>query len=317
MGVAHWEPQTIPVTLIEESSITPPRHSHHDHQHADQHESEETEPRSVGQPAPCWLFVADTAISESAIAQEMQHHPSDNPAQSRAAAARAVMVRELLRLECDRLEIAPATSHEVADIDAAEKETAVAETHEEVRIRLLLESVIDTRTPDETACLRYYEQNRERFRAPDQCQLRHILFAAAPDDAAGRMAARAQAEQHIAELQMNPVLFADFALRQSSCPSREQGGELGWLQRGQTTPEFDRQVFRLPVGLAAFPVESRWGYHVVDVLAQAAGEALAFDAVHAQIAHYLELQVQQSELQHYLQGLQERYGVRGLEQFDY
>lgn len=311
MGVAHWEPQTVPVTLIEESSITPPRQSHHDHQ-THQHEHEEAAPRSVGQPAPCWLFVADTESSEAAIAQEMQHHPSDNPAQSRAAAAHALMVRELLRLECERLAIAPTAGHDAADVEAVEKET-----HEEVRIRLLLESVIDTRTPDETACLRYYEQNRERFRAPDQCQLRHILFAAAPDDAAGRMAARAQAEQHIAELQINPVLFADFALRQSSCPSREQGGELGWLQRGQTTPEFDRQVFRLPVGLAAFPVESRWGYHVVDVLAQAAGEALTFDAVHAQIAHYLELQVQQSELQHYLQGLQERYGVRGLEQFDY
>ena len=102
-------------------------------------------------------------------------------------------------------------------------------------------------------------------------------------------------------------------MRHSDCPSKDEGGELGWLERGQTTPEFDRQVFRLRVGLAAFPVESRWGYHVVSVDAIESGEELAFDQVHQRISDYLELQVRQRELQQYLQGLQERYEVRGLD----
>src|SRR3546814_5209289 len=63
-------------------------------------------------------------------------------------------------------------------------------------------------------------------------------------------------------------------MRHSDCPSKTQGGELGWLERGQTTPEFDRQVFRLHEGLAGFPVESRWGYHVVSVDEVAPGEQL-------------------------------------------
>ena len=68
----------------------------------------------------------------------------------------------------------------------------------------------------------------------------------------------------------------------------------------------------LRVGLAAFPVESRWGYHVVCVDAIESGEELAFDQVRQRISDYLELQVRQRELQQYLQGLQERYEVRGL-----
>ena len=112
------------------------------------------------------------------------------------------------------------------------------------------------------------------------------------------------------------MLFADFALRYSDCPSKDHGGDLGWLQRGQTTPEFDRQVFRLHEGIAAFPVESRWGYHVVSVDELKAGEALEFDAVRTQISDYLELQVRQRELHHYLLGLKERYEVRGLDEIE-
>ena len=120
----------------------------------------------------------------------------------------------------------------------------------------------------------------------------------------------------IAQLQANPVLFADFAMRHSDCPSKEQGGELGWLEHGQTTAEFERQVFRLRVGLAAYPVESRWGYHVVEINEAAPGEAQDFDAVRERISDYLELQVQQRELQHYLLQLQERHGVRGLDEIE-
>jgi peptidyl-prolyl cis-trans isomerase C len=105
-------------------------------------------------------------------------------------------------------------------------------------------------------------------------------------------------------------------MRYSQCPSKDRGGELGWLERGQTTAEYDRQMFRLGAGLAAFPVESRWGYHVVTVDGIQAGAELGFDAVRDRISDYLELQVRQRELQDYLRGLAQRYGVRGLAEIE-
>ncbi|KRG61432.1 rotamase, partial [Stenotrophomonas terrae] len=77
-----------------------------------------------------------------------------------------------------------------------------------------------------------------------------------------------------------------------------------------------RQVFRLREGLAGFPVESRWGYHVVSVDAVETGQALSFDQVRAQISDYLELQVRQRDLQQFLLELRERYPVRGLEDIE-
>ena len=262
------------------------------------------EPRSFGQPARCYLFVGTMPIGEAEIAREMQHHRAVSPEHSRAAAARALVVRELLRREVERLGLAGAL------------QPHGHETDEEAGIRVLLEREIEDRVPSEDDCRCYYEQNRERFRAPDRVRVRHILLGAPADDISARIHAKTEGERLIGELKANPVLFADFALRYSDCPSKDQGGALGWLQRGQTTPEFDRQIFRLREGFTAFPVESRWGYHVVSIDEIKAGEALEFDAARARISDYLELQVRQRELQHYLLGLKERYEVRGLDEIE-
>lgn len=291
-------PRRLPITVIDsQQPIAAEAHAHH-------HDEAGEGPRALCQPAPCLLFVADTPISEAEIAREMQFHRALRPELSRAEAARALVVRELLRRECARLGLE-------AELPAGGRESA-----EEAMTGLLLERALEQRVPDEAACARYFAHNPERFRSPDRVRARHILLAAPADDVGGRLEARGRGEGLIAELRQRPELFADFALRHSDCPSREQGGELGWLQRGQTTPEFDRQLFRLRQGLAGFPVESRWGYHVVEVEAIEPGQPQAFEQVRQQIADYLELQGRQRDLQHYLQELQERHGVRGLEEIE-
>lgn len=264
----------------------------------------QTQGSALGQPPPCHLFVAETPITEADIAREMQHHRSSKPEQSRADAARALVVRELLRREVERLGL------------LVEAERIGRESAEEAGIRLLIEREVEERMPSEEDCHRYYEKNRVRFRSPDRIRVRHILLGAPADDAEARYRARTDGERLIGEIRAEPALFGTLALRHSKCPSKEQGGDLGWLERGQTTPEFDRQIFRLEQGLAAFPVESRWGYHIVSIDERRPGAALPFEAVRTQIRDYLELQVRQRELQHYLQGLEQRYGVRGLKEIE-
>ena len=282
-----------------------PEHGHARHRHVHDHaHGSDAAGSALGQPAPVLLFVAGNPISEAEIAREMQHHRSARPECARADAARALVVKELLRLEIERVGLA-------GTVTPVGRENA-----EEAAIRVLLERETPDRVPSLEDCRRYYQQNAARFHAPDRIRVRHILKAAPPDDVAARLAARTACEDLIVELKRNPVLFADFALRHSDCPSKEQGGDLGWLARGQTTPEFDRQVFRLGEGLAGLPMESRWGYHVVVVDAIERGQPLGFEDVRRQISDYLELQVRQQELQQYLLGLQERYDVLGLAEIE-
>lgn len=268
------------------------------HSHAD-------DPRKgVPGPAPVYLKVADSEISEADIAREMQFHRSDTPHRSRTEAARALVVRELLRLEIERLALAHAALPE-AD-----------ETIEEASIRVLLERELVTPEPDPSACRRYFDANRARLRQPDRIQVRHILLAAPPADAAGRAKASAQGEALIAELTQHPERFTEFAQRHSDCPSKDHGGELGWVAHGQTTPEFERQLFMLKPGLAGLTVESRWGHHVVMVDAIERGELLGFEQAAPKIAAYLETQVKQNAIHQYLQILRQRYPVQGLDELE-
>jgi|CXWL01.1.fsa_nt_gi peptidyl-prolyl cis-trans isomerase C len=254
--------------------------------------------------APVYLKVADREISESEIAREMQHHRAADPHQSRAAAARALVVRELLRCEAERLQLPSA----VAPVDA--------ETLEEACIRVLIEREVVTPEPDETACRHYYESNRARLRHPDRMLVRHILLAASPTDSGARIRACKLGEALIADLREHPERFTEFALRHSDCPSRDAGGDLGWIERGATMPEFDRQLHMLKPGLAGLTVESRYGHHVVCVDAIERGAALEFEQAAAKIAAYLEAQVKQNALHQYLQILSERYHVLGLTEIE-
>lgn len=246
--------------------------------------------------APVWLRVGDVEISEVEVAREMLHHRAANPHVSREAAVQALVVRQLLRLEASRLGLTIA-------------EPRPGETPEEAAIRVLLEREIDVHAPDEASCRRYFEQNCDRLHTPERRRVRHILLAAPLEDRGARLRARTSGEQLIGELATHPERFAELALRHSACPSRMNGGDLGWIERGDTTPELDRQLFMLELGLAGCTLESRYGHHVARIDAVVRGAPLAF--VHAQprIAAYLETQARQHAIHEYLGKLRSRFGV--------
>lgn len=59
--------------------------------------------------------------------------------------------------------------------------------------------------------------------------------------------------------------FAALAKQHSKCPSGARGGELGSFGPGQMVPEFDRVVFSNPVGEVSEPVQTQFGWHLVEV----------------------------------------------------
>ena len=59
--------------------------------------------------------------------------------------------------------------------------------------------------------------------------------------------------------------FAALAKEHSTCPSGRQGGDLGEFGRGQMVPEFDKACFEGPVGEVQGPVQTQFGYHLLEV----------------------------------------------------
>jgi peptidyl-prolyl cis-trans isomerase C len=62
--------------------------------------------------------------------------------------------------------------------------------------------------------------------------------------------------------------FAAVARQHSRCPSGRQGGDLGTFGPGQMVKEFDQAVFSGEVGTVIGPVQTQFGYHLLQVISR-------------------------------------------------
>ncbi len=256
-------------------------------------------------PRSSVVSVNGAVIAREAIAREAQHHPAATPAASYAEAARALAIRQLLLDEARRLELA------AQPLDDGEGRR---ETDEEALVRQVVEREVRFPQPDEATRRRYFEQNRRKFRSPDIFEAAHILFAAAPGDRAARARAKADATAAIEALRREPERFAELARALSACPSARQGGNLGQITRGATTPEFDRAMTALEAReTSRAPVETRYGFHVIRLLRRVEGVDLPYEAVRDRIAAYLAEAVERRALVQYIAILAGRADLVGVD----
>ena len=244
-------------------------------------------------------------IARDEIVREMQHHAAPKPIAAWQQAARALVIRELLLQEAQRLAIAP---------QPASDSEGRRETDQEAMIRGLIEREVTVPEPDDATCRRYYEHNRARFRSADIYEAAHILFAALPADAQAYAQARDDAAAAIAVLREHPDRFAELAQAHSRCPSAAQGGNLGQITTGQTTPEFEQALVALEPGqLCETPVATRYGFHVIRLDRKHAGRTLPYEVVAGRIADYLRESVRRRADAQYIARLVSAAKIEGVE----
>jgi peptidyl-prolyl cis-trans isomerase C len=253
-------------------------------------------------PKPKTVSVNGTVIPREAIAREVQNHPAEKPIHAWQAAARALVVRELLLQESARLGI---EAEPLCDQEGR------YETPDEAAMRALIEQEVVTPEPDEASCLRYYQQNRQRFRSGDLFEVAHILIAASGEDKARAMA-RMTAETILAAVRADPSRFEEFARGRSDCrTSGEDGGRLGQIARGQTVTEFEAALARMHEGEFSI-VETRFGFHIVRLDRHAPGQVMPFELVRERIADYLATKVQHRAVAQYVLLLAGRAEITGV-----
>jgi len=135
--------------------------------------------------------------------------------------------------------------------------------------------------------MHYYNQHRDEYRLPDEVNLRLIQVRTPPLGADGKVdpkavdAARQKAEDILKKLKAG-ANFADLAKKQSDDPSKENGGELGWIGRGRI-PDIEDQIFALNKGQTSEVLHSALGFNIVRVEDKRTAHVQSLDEVKATI----------------------------------
>nr|NUR37332.1 peptidylprolyl isomerase [Sphingomonas sp.] len=238
------------------------------------------------------ISVNGVTIAQDAIGREMQHHPAPSRDEAERQAATALVVRELLLQRVSEREIGGATEDE--------------------RIANLIEEEINVPEPTDEEIARYYRRNGLQFTSPALYRAAHIFFPARASNEKGSAKAKEKAEAIFAEVSADPGRFEELARAHSACSSKEQGGSLGLVRKGDTNAELEQAMALMEVGAIQL-VRSRHGFHVLRLDDRAPAAELPLEQAKGWIAQHLKKSSKRRAIAQYLQLLTARAKINGID----
>jgi len=132
------------------------------------------------------------------------------------------------------------------------------------------------------AALKWYEANKQRFRQPEQVKVAHILVPLAEN---APEAAVKQAMEKAVRIRSEAEKgdFAAVANANNGPNAAGPGGELGWIQRGQTVKPFEDAAWALQPGQISEPVRSQFGLHIIKMEERKDASVQPFAEVEAEV----------------------------------
>lgn len=166
--------------------------------------------------------------------------------------------------------------------------------------RLLRREVIRRIRVSEAEMQAFYRRHPEYFRRGEQIRARHILIAfdnktdgTKRDDALLRI-------QAIQSKLRQGSKFAALALEYSDCPSKSRGGDLGYFERSQMVRTFAEAAFGMQPGEISDIVETRFGYHLIQILDRRPPSQIAYKNVRTKIERTLRRNKEKAAAKTYL-----------------
>jgi peptidyl-prolyl cis-trans isomerase C len=161
--------------------------------------------------------------------------------------------------------------------------------------------------PTQKEISKFYNDNREKlFVAPESVHVRHILIAVNKGDNDKVKAEKKGKIENLRKQLLKGDDFAEVARKNSDCPSKEAGGDLNFIKRGQTVKPFEDAAFSQEKNVIGPVITTEYGYHIIQVLERKPAKTIAFDEVKNKISAYLEQQNQSKAFNSILQKLKEQ-----------
>jgi peptidyl-prolyl cis-trans isomerase D len=129
----------------------------------------------------------------------------------------------------------------------------------------------------------YYQGHIDQYKLEDRAHVAHILFKTVGKTDAEVAEIKKKADDVLTKAKHGGN-FADLAKQYSEDTSKDKGGDLDWIVRGQTVPEFESAAFSLPKGAISDLVKTQYGFHIIQVIDRQTARTQTFDEVKAPIA---------------------------------
>jgi len=150
----------------------------------------------------------------------------------------------------------------------------------------------------------YYTAHPDDFATPERVHVRHLVIGLGTGPGGkSKEKALEEIQRILTELRSQPVRgdqatvarlrlasFAEAAKKYSEDASRDSGGDLGWITKGQTDPDFEAAAWHMKAGMMSGVVQSKFGYHLIFVEEHQAAGTEPFDAVKNGLREYLVTQ---------------------------
>ncbi|MBU6460147.1 MAG: SurA N-terminal domain-containing protein [Proteobacteria bacterium] len=131
----------------------------------------------------------------------------------------------------------------------------------------------------------YYKNHIQAYTLPEERRVRHILVALPHNPTPAQVAAaKAKAKAIYTELTAHPDRFAEIAIKESQDPgSASKGGDLGYISKGTMVKAFDAAAFSLPLDKISKPVQTQFGFHIIEVTAIKPASVESFNQVKSKV----------------------------------
>jgi len=179
------------------------------------------------------------------------------------------------------------------------------ESRQELRLRMqarleqekyVLSKIKASITVSDAEARAWYEQHQKELTTPERRCVRHIFIATLdrPSDQAKRVLA-----EQLVTIKAGEASFAEVANMVSEDErSKQVGGELGWMRQDRLPDDFAVPVFSMPLASPEL-IETKLGWHIVEVTAVKAAELLAFEKMKSEILATLSDQRRQQAVDQY------------------
>lgn len=150
---------------------------------------------------------------------------------------------------------------------------------------------------------RFYDENPDYFKQPEQVQASHILIKSNDDDDKAKKEAALKKIKEIQAKVKSGEDFATLAKEYSEGPSGKNGGDLGYFGPGQMVKPFEDAAFALEPGQVSDIVTTRFGHHLIMVTGKKEAKTIPYEEAKEKIDTFLKQKETNESIKKYVEAL--------------